>query len=103
MSLRRQEVLLRLRQAARRGAEDALEELAAEARRRTPADTGRLRASCRTEADETGGAVWYTAPYAAARHERQPGGKFLESACYDPGVRARMAQALARRFREEMR
>lgn len=93
----------RLRRAARRGAEAALQALAAEARRRTPVDTGKLRDSCHIEMDGEGGAVVFGAPYAAARHERREGGKFLESACHDPGTRAAMLDAAARAFREKMR
>lgn len=103
MSLDRAAVRSRLEKAARRGAAAALAVLAAEAKNRTPVETGRLRDSCRIVLDGDGGAVVYTAPYAAARHERREGGKSLENACWDPGVRAVMGEEVRKAFAEEMR
>ena len=103
MSLDRAAVRSRMKKAAQRGAAEALAVLAAEARSRTPVESGRLRDSCQVRTEGLGGAVVYTAPYAAARHEKREGGKFLENACYDPAVRADMAEAVRRAFAEEMR
>lgn len=103
MSLDRAAVRSRLEKAARRGAAAALAFLAAEAKNRTPVETGRLRDSCQVWAEGMGGAVVYTAPYAAARHERREGGKFLENACWDPAVRAAMGEEVRKAFAEEMR
>lgn len=103
MSLDRAAVRSRMEKAAERGAAAALAVLAAEARSRTPVESGRLRDSCQVRTEGLGGAVVYTAPYAAARHEKREGGKFLENACYDPAVRADMAEAVRRAFAEEMR
>lgn len=103
MSLDRAAVRSRLEKAARRGAAAALAVLAAEAKNRTPVETGRLRDSCQVRAEGMGGAVVYTAPYAAARHERREGGKFLENACWDPAVRAAMGEEVRKAFAEEMR
>ena len=92
-----------MKKAAQRGAAEALAVLAAEARSRTPVESGRLRDSCQVRTEGQSGSVIFTAAYAAARHERREGGKFLENACYDPAVRADMAEAVRRAFAEEMR
>lgn len=103
MSLDRAAVRSRMEKAARKGAAAALVILAEEAKRRTPVESGRLRDSCQVRTDGPGGTVVYTAPYAAARHERREGGKFLENACCDQAVRDEMAEAVRRAFAEEMR
>ena len=103
MSLDRAAVRSRMEKAARRGAAAALAVLAAEAKNRTPVETGRLRESCQVRTEGQSGSVIFTAAYAAARHERREGGKFLENACWDPAVRAAMGEEVRKAFAEEMR
>lgn len=102
MSLDRAAVKSHVAKAAQKGAAAALTVLAAAAKGLTPVETGQLRDSCQVQAEGPGGAVIYTAPYAAARHERREGGKFLENACWDPSVRARMGEEVRKAFAEEM-
>ena len=103
MSLRRAAVRSHAEKAARKGAAAALAILAEEAKRRTPVETGRLRESCQVRTEGQSGSVIFTAAYAAARHERREGGKFLETACWDPDVRAAMGEEVRRAFAAEMR
>ena len=96
----------RVNRAAREAARGALETLAAASRDRTPRATRRRRASCRAELGEDGtsGRVRYTAPYAAARHEREDSGAgFLARACGDPAVRASLQREMQRAFERELR
>ena len=66
-------------------------------RERVPVDSGRLRASGSVQAEGLSARVGYSAPYAAAVHERRV--KYLEEPANDSGLREEMLSVFARELR----